>query len=90
MNRGIQYAPTSVIRQLVMPMRLPQARDLPDPEAYHRIVVCAAYGNGAFSLVHWLAQQNNCPRKAAALPANPIWTAAATMWNSCWASTPAA
>ena len=64
MNRGIQYAPTSVIRQLVMPMRLPQARDLPDPEAYHRIVVCAAYGNGAFSLVHWLAQQNELPKES--------------------------
>ncbi|MBK6927439.1 MAG: BLUF domain-containing protein [Comamonadaceae bacterium] len=67
MKRGRQYAPTSVVRQLMMPMRLPQAQSLPDPEAYHRVVVCAAYGNGAFGLVHWLAQQHSLPKKAAAL-----------------------
>ncbi len=64
MKRGRQYAPTSVVRQLMMPMRLPQAQSLPDPEAYHRVVVCAAYGNGAFGLVHWLAQQHSLPKES--------------------------
>lgn len=64
MQAGSQYAPTSVIRQLIMPMRLKDAREMPDPEAYHRVVVCAASGNGAFALVHWLAQQHNLPKES--------------------------
>ena len=64
MQGGVQYAPTSVIRQLMMPMRLPEAQSLPDPEAYHRVVVCAASGNGAFGLVHWLSQQQNLPKES--------------------------
>ena len=64
MKRGTQYAPTSVIRQLIMPLRLKHAESQPDPEAYHRVVVCAASGNGAFGLVHWLSQQNDLPKES--------------------------
>lgn len=64
MKRGIQYGPTSVIRQLIMPLRMKHTGDLSDPEAYHRVVVCSASGNGAFGLVHWLSQQNGLPKES--------------------------
>ncbi len=62
MHRGHQYPPTSVVCRLVMPMQLKEAQELPDPDNYHRVVVCAAAGNGAFDLVSWLAQERNAPK----------------------------
>lgn len=62
LHRGHQYPPTSVARRLVMPMQLKEARELPDPDTYHRVVVCAAAGNGAFDLVNWLAQERAAPK----------------------------
>ena len=59
-----QLAPTSVIRNLMMPMRLPQAQQLADPEAYHRVVVCAAAGRAAFDLTRWLSEQKSVPRES--------------------------
>jgi hypothetical protein len=56
-EKGIQYAPSSVLRRLSAPMQLPQAQGLPDPEAFHRVGICAAGGNEAFGMVGWLAQQ---------------------------------
>lgn len=45
-----------------MPMQLKEAQELPDPDNYHRVVVRAAAGNGAFDLVSWLAQERNAPK----------------------------
>lgn len=56
-EKGTQYAPSSVLRRLSAPMQLPQAQGLPDPEAFHRVGICAAGGNEAFALISWLAQQ---------------------------------
>lgn len=61
MKAGRQYAPDSVIRRLTAPMQLPQALALPDPEAFYRVGVCSAVGNGAFDMVHWLAEQQHAP-----------------------------
>lgn len=59
-DQGRQFPPTSVIRRLSAPMRLTQARDLSDPESFHRIGVCAS-GNEAFDLVRWLARKHSVP-----------------------------
>lgn len=56
-EQGTQYAPSSVLRRLCSPMQLPQAQSLPDPEACHRLGICAAGGNQAFGMVEWLAQR---------------------------------
>ena len=56
-EKGVQYAPSSVLRRLSAPMQLPQAQGLADPEAFHRVGICAAGGNDAFAVVGWLAQQ---------------------------------
>jgi hypothetical protein len=56
-EKGIQYAPSSVLRRLSAPMQLPQAQGLADPEAFHRLGICAAGGNEAFAMVEWLARR---------------------------------
>jgi len=56
-EKGVQYAPSSVLRRLSSPMQLPQAQGLADPEAFHRVGICAAGGNEAFAMVAWLAQR---------------------------------
>jgi len=56
-EKGVQYAPSSVLRRLSAPMQLPQAQGLADPEAFHRVGICAAGGNEAFAMVGWLAQR---------------------------------
>lgn len=58
---GRQFAPDSAIRRLTAPMRLAQALRLPDPESFNRVGVCSALGNGAFDLVHWLAEKHHEP-----------------------------
>jgi hypothetical protein len=55
LKQGRQYAPTSVLRRLATPMRLPQAQGHPDPDAFHRVGVCSADSDSAFSLVRWIA-----------------------------------
>jgi hypothetical protein len=62
MHEGTQYPPTSVVRRLLMPMQLREALELPDPESYYRVVVCAAAGNAAFDLVNWLAERHDVPK----------------------------
>lgn len=57
-EKGIQYAPSSVLRRLSSPMQLPQAQGLADPEAFHRVGICAAGGNEAFAMAAWLAQRH--------------------------------
>lgn len=61
LTHGTQFAPTSVIRRLSAPMQLPQAQALADPEAFHRVGVCAADANPAFDLVRWLARHHGEP-----------------------------
>ncbi len=56
-EKGVQYAPSSVLRRLSAPMQLPQAQGLADPDAFHRVGICAAGGNEAFAMVAWLAQR---------------------------------
>jgi hypothetical protein len=60
MDQSRQFSPTSVIRRLSAPMRLPEARQLDDPEAFHRMGVCSA-GNEAFDLVDWLGVHHREP-----------------------------
>ena len=57
---GTQYSPTSVIRRLASPVRLSQAKGMPDRDAFHR-VGAAASGNEAFELARWLARQHARP-----------------------------
>ncbi len=58
LEKGKQYAPPSVLRRLSAPMQLTQAQALPDPEAFHRVGICAASGDTAFEMVEWLATQH--------------------------------
>lgn len=57
-EKGRQYSPSSVLRRLTAPMLLPQAQGQADPEAFHRIGICAAGGHEAFAMVAWLAEMN--------------------------------
>ncbi|MBX3653902.1 MAG: BLUF domain-containing protein [Ramlibacter sp.] len=59
MDRGRQFAPTSVIRRLSAPLQLPLPDGESDPEAFHRVGVCSASPNGAFDLVRWLAHRHD-------------------------------
>jgi hypothetical protein len=56
-EQGTQYPPSSVLRRLSAPMQLAQAQGLADPEAFHRLGICAAGGNEAFGMVEWLARR---------------------------------
>jgi hypothetical protein len=59
--QGVQFAPTSVARRLSTPMRLPEVRDRPDPEQFHRVGVCSAAGDHAFALVRHLGTEQDQP-----------------------------
>lgn len=61
LERGKQYSPPSVLRRLSAPMQLAQARSLSDPEAFHRVGICAASGNAAFDMVEWLSARHGEP-----------------------------
>lgn len=54
---GHQVSPMSTVRRIVAPMRLGAAGGELDPEAFHRVGVCAAATDDAFRLVHWLARR---------------------------------
>lgn len=56
MDEGAQYSPPAVWRRLSTPMQHPGAALQADPDAFQRILVCAAAGVLSFSLVRWLAQ----------------------------------
>ena len=62
MHNGVQLSPTAVIRKLMMPMLLPEAQLLPDPDTFHRVAVCSAAGQAAFDMTAWLANQMLVPR----------------------------
>lgn len=55
-NRGHQYAPAAVWRRLSTPLRHPGAAHQAEPDAFQRIMVCAARGTASFMLVEWLAR----------------------------------
>ena len=51
---GVQSGPPAVWRQLATPLRHPGATRQADPDAFQRILVCSAAGDGAFHLIQWL------------------------------------
>lgn len=55
-NQGRQYAPAAVWRRLSTPMRHPGAAHQAEPDAFQRVLVCAATGTASFTLVDWLAR----------------------------------
>jgi len=58
MDQGLQYAPPAVWRRLSTPMRHPGANRQTDPDAFQRVLVCAAAGLGSFELVQWLGREH--------------------------------
>ena len=48
-----------VWRRLSTPMRHPGAAQQADPDAFQRVLVCAAEGMASFDLVHWLGRHHN-------------------------------
>ena len=55
---SIAHSPATVVRRLAAPMHLAETLTPNDPEAFHRIGVCAT-GTEAFDLVQWLALRAN-------------------------------
>ncbi|HXD40088.1 MAG TPA: BLUF domain-containing protein [Ramlibacter sp.] len=58
LDRGIQYSPQTVWRRLSTPMRHPGAAQQAQPDAFQRVMVCAAEGMASFYLVHWLGRHH--------------------------------
>jgi hypothetical protein len=54
--RGAQASPAAAWRQLSTPLQHPGALRQADPDAFQRVLVCAAAGWGSFDLVEWLAR----------------------------------
>jgi hypothetical protein len=57
MEAGTQCSPAAAWRQLSTPMRHAGASHQSDPDAFQRILVCAAWRNESFELVDWLARR---------------------------------
>jgi hypothetical protein len=66
-EKGVQYAPSSVLRRLSAPMQLAAGARPGRPRGFHRLGICAAGGNEAFAMVEWLAQPLRRNRGQAAL-----------------------
>jgi len=58
LEMGRQFPPTSVLRRLSAPMRLRTEGAADDPEAFHRVGVCASEEGRGFDLVRWLAERH--------------------------------
>jgi hypothetical protein len=58
MIAGVQFSPSAIWRQISTPMRHPGAARQSDPDAFQRVMVCAAVGSASFDLVRWLAHRN--------------------------------
>ncbi|HWP13317.1 MAG TPA: BLUF domain-containing protein [Ramlibacter sp.] len=54
LEAGRQSSPQTAWRRLSTPMRHPGAGQQADPDAFQRVLVCAAEGMGSFDLVRWL------------------------------------
>jgi len=61
LQEGRPYAPPAVWRQLSTPMEHPGAAHQAEPDAFQRMLVCAAAGDASFALVRWLASQQGQP-----------------------------
>jgi hypothetical protein len=59
LEHGRQYSPQTVWRRLSTPMRHPGAAQQAAPDAFQRVLVCAAEGMASFDLVHWLARHHS-------------------------------
>jgi hypothetical protein len=57
MEANSQCSPPAAWRQLSTPMRHPGAAHQADPDAFQRVLVCAAWSNESFELVDWLARR---------------------------------
>lgn len=53
---GMQCSPQTVWRRLSTPLRHPGVDHQAEPDAFQRVLVCAAEGMGSFHLVHWLGR----------------------------------
>lgn len=58
LERGRQYSPPAVWRRLSTPMRHPKAAQQGEPDAFQRVLVCAAVRMASFTLVEWLARHH--------------------------------
>jgi hypothetical protein len=58
---GRQDSPPAVWRQLSTPLEHPGAARQADPDAFCRLLVCAARGGASFELVQWLARRHRQP-----------------------------
>jgi hypothetical protein len=59
LEHGRQYSPQTVWRRLSTPMRHPGAAQQAAPDAFQRVLVCAAEGMASFDLVHWLGRHHS-------------------------------
>jgi hypothetical protein len=59
LDRRIQYSPQTVWRRISTPMRHPGAALQAQPDAFQRVLVCAAEGMASFYLVHWLGRHHS-------------------------------
>jgi hypothetical protein len=58
-DSGMQFSPAAVWRRLSTPMKHPGAMRQHDPDAFQRVLVCAASGMASFDLVGWLGAQHD-------------------------------
>lgn len=58
LDQGLQYSPPTVWRRLSTPMRHPGAANQAEPDAFQRVMVCAAAGTASFALVERLARRH--------------------------------
>lgn len=58
-DAGMQFSPPAVWRRLSTPMKHPGAMQQQDPDAFQRVLVCAAASMGSFDLVRWLGEYHD-------------------------------
>lgn len=61
MEEGLQYSPPAVWRQLSTPLDHPGAAQQTNPDAFQRVLVCAAAASPSFELARWLADRHQQP-----------------------------
>ncbi|WP_077595298.1 BLUF domain-containing protein [Polaromonas sp. A23] len=61
MENGVQYSPPAVWRQLSTPLGHPGAAQQTNPDAFQRILVCAAAASPSFEFARWLAARHQQP-----------------------------
>lgn len=61
MKNGVQYSPPAVWRQLSTPLDHPGAAQQTNPDAFQRVLVCAAEASPSFEFVRWLAVLHRQP-----------------------------